>query len=105
MAVAARRLHYQQLLYFWAVVRAGSLTKAGADLHLSAPTVSAQRLMDAALELKQPVQLVCRKGTLEYRISQVTARRAAAATDGGYGHSPLSRSVARQARHPSAHPR
>jgi LysR family transcriptional regulator, transcriptional activator of nhaA len=138
MAVAARRLNYQHLLYFWAVVRAGSLTKACVDLHLSAPTVSAQlrtfeerigeklltkqgrrlvptevgrvvfsyaeeifglggdllnalthrpterplrvvvgiddvvpkeiaqRLMDAALDLKQPVQLVFREGTLEY---------------------------------------
>jgi LysR family transcriptional activator of nhaA len=42
MAVSARRLNYQHLLYFWAVVRAGSLTKACEDLHLSAPTVSAQ---------------------------------------------------------------
>jgi len=29
MAIAVRRLNYQHLLYFWAVVvRAGSLTKA-----------------------------------------------------------------------------
>ena len=42
MAIAARRLNYQHLLYFWAVVRAGSLTKACEELHLSAPTVSAQ---------------------------------------------------------------
>lgn len=42
MALAIRRLNYQHLLYFWAVVRAGSLTKACEELHLSAPTVSAQ---------------------------------------------------------------
>src|SRR5688572_22603329 len=138
MAIAVRRLNYQHLLYFWAVVRAGSLTKACEELHLSAPTVStqlrtfeerigeklltkqgrrlvptevgrvvfsyadeifglggdllnalahrpterplrvvvgiddvvpkeiAQRLLDAALDLEQPVQLVCREGTLEY---------------------------------------
>jgi hypothetical protein len=36
------RLNYQHLLYFWSVVRNGSLTKACAELHLSAPTVSAQ---------------------------------------------------------------
>jgi LysR family transcriptional regulator, transcriptional activator of nhaA len=130
------RLNYQHLLYFWSVVRNGSLTKACAELHLSAPTVSAQlrtfeerlgsrllmksgrtlvpteagrlmfsyaeeifalgadllnalaqrpthkpmrvvagiddvvpkeiaqRLVDAALTLEQPVQLMCREGTL-----------------------------------------
>jgi LysR family transcriptional regulator, transcriptional activator of nhaA len=42
MAIAARRLNYQHLLYFWAVVRAGSLAKACDELHLSAPTVSTQ---------------------------------------------------------------
>lgn len=42
MAIAARRLNYQHLLYFWSVVRAGSLSKACEELHLSAPTVSAQ---------------------------------------------------------------
>jgi len=36
------RLNYQHLLYFWSVVRNGSLTKACTELHLSAPTVSAQ---------------------------------------------------------------
>lgn len=36
------RLNFQHLLYFWAVVRNGSLTKACTELHLSAPTVSAQ---------------------------------------------------------------
>ncbi|HEY5808967.1 MAG TPA: LysR family transcriptional regulator, partial [Povalibacter sp.] len=42
MTILARRLNYQHLLYFWAVVRAGSLTKACEELHLSAPTVSTQ---------------------------------------------------------------
>ncbi|HMN47135.1 MAG TPA: transcriptional activator NhaR [Povalibacter sp.] len=37
-----RRINYQHLLYFWAVVRTGSLTKACEELALSAPTVSAQ---------------------------------------------------------------
>lgn len=36
------RLNYQHLLYFWAVVRAGSLTRACEELNLSAPTVSTQ---------------------------------------------------------------
>lgn len=42
MATPLPRLNYQHLLYFWTVVRSGSLTKACAELHLSAPTVSAQ---------------------------------------------------------------
>ncbi len=42
MVTLARRINYQHLLYFWAVVQAGSLTKACEQLHLSAPTVSAQ---------------------------------------------------------------
>jgi LysR family transcriptional activator of nhaA len=37
-----RRLNYQHLLYFWAVVRTGSLTRACKELSLSAPTISAQ---------------------------------------------------------------
>src|SRR6188768_1376051 len=36
------RLNYQHLMYFWAVVRNGSLSKACEELHLAAPTVSAQ---------------------------------------------------------------
>lgn len=42
MALPIPRLNYQHLLYFWAVVRTGSLTKACEELHLSAPTVSTQ---------------------------------------------------------------
>jgi LysR family transcriptional activator of nhaA len=37
-----RRLNYQHLLYFWAVVRTGSLTRASNELALSPPTISAQ---------------------------------------------------------------
>lgn len=39
---AIRRLNYQHLLYFWAVVRTGSLTRACQELALSAPTISMQ---------------------------------------------------------------
>jgi LysR family transcriptional regulator, transcriptional activator of nhaA len=37
-----RRLNYQHLLYFWSVVRTGSLTRACEELALSAPTISTQ---------------------------------------------------------------
>lgn len=37
-----RKLNYQHLLYFWSVVRTGSLTRASEELALSAPTISAQ---------------------------------------------------------------
>jgi LysR family transcriptional activator of nhaA len=37
-----RRLNYQHLLYFWTVVRTGSLARACQELALSAPTVSMQ---------------------------------------------------------------
>lgn len=42
MKLPIPRLNYQHLLYFWAVVRTGSLTRACEELRLSAPTVSAQ---------------------------------------------------------------
>jgi LysR family transcriptional activator of nhaA len=38
----SRKLNYQHLLYFWSVVRTGSVTAAAGELALSAPTVSAQ---------------------------------------------------------------
>lgn len=38
----SRKLNYQHLLYFWSVVRTGSLTRAANELALSPPTVSAQ---------------------------------------------------------------
>lgn len=41
MAVT-RRLNYQHLLYFWAVVKTGSLARACEELALSAPTISTQ---------------------------------------------------------------
>lgn len=43
-------LNYHHLLYFWTVVREGSVSKAAARLRLSQPTVSAQvRTLEAAL--------------------------------------------------------
>lgn len=42
MMTVIRRLNYQHLLYFWSVVRTGSLKQACEELALSAPTVSAQ---------------------------------------------------------------
>lgn len=41
MAIS-RKLNYQHLLYFWSVVRTGSVTRAASELSLSPPTVSAQ---------------------------------------------------------------
>jgi LysR family transcriptional regulator, transcriptional activator of nhaA len=41
MAIS-RKLNYQHLLYFWSVVRTGSVTRAAEELALSPPTVSAQ---------------------------------------------------------------
>jgi len=37
-----RRLNYQHLLYFWSVVKTGSLAQASDELSLSPPTISAQ---------------------------------------------------------------
>lgn len=42
MSAVIRRLNYQHLLYFWSVVRTGSLTRACEELALAAPTISAQ---------------------------------------------------------------
>jgi LysR family transcriptional regulator, transcriptional activator of nhaA len=42
MTAIIRRLNYQHLLYFWSVVRTGSLTRACEELALSAPTISSQ---------------------------------------------------------------
>jgi len=50
MMAVIRRLNYQHLLYFWHVVRTGSLTRACEELALSAPTISAQlRTLEARL--------------------------------------------------------
>ncbi|WP_291980519.1 LysR family transcriptional regulator [Luteitalea sp.] len=52
-------LNYHHLLYFWTVVREGSVSKAAVTLHLSQPTVSAQvRMLEQALGQ----QLFLRKG-------------------------------------------
>lgn len=42
MSTSFRRLNYQHLLYFWSVVKTGSLARACEELALSAPTVSTQ---------------------------------------------------------------
>jgi LysR family transcriptional regulator, transcriptional activator of nhaA len=39
---AVRKLNYQHLLYFWSVVRTGSLMRASEELALSPPTISSQ---------------------------------------------------------------
>src|SRR6185369_3495794 len=50
MMAVIRRLNYQHLLYFWSVVRTGSLTRACEELALSAPTISGQlRTLEARL--------------------------------------------------------
>jgi LysR family transcriptional regulator, transcriptional activator of nhaA len=50
MMAVIRRLNYQHLLYFWSVVKTGSLTRACEELALSAPTISAQlRTLEARL--------------------------------------------------------
>src|SRR5665213_2985379 len=50
MMAVIRKLNYQHLLYFWSVVRTGSLTRACEELALSAPTISAQlRTLEARL--------------------------------------------------------
>jgi LysR family transcriptional activator of nhaA len=50
MTAIVRRLNYQHLLYFWSVVRTGSLTRACEELALSAPTISSQlRTLEARL--------------------------------------------------------
>ena len=52
-------LNYHHLLYFWTVVREGSVSKAAEKLRLSQPTVSAQvRMLEKALGQK----LFIRKG-------------------------------------------
>jgi LysR family transcriptional regulator, transcriptional activator of nhaA len=50
MMAVIRKLNYQHLLYFWSVVRTGSLTRACEELALSPPTISAQlRTLEARL--------------------------------------------------------
>ena len=54
-----RRFNYQHLLYFWAVVRTGSLRRACEELSLSAPTISAQL---RTLEHRMGEKLLTRSG-------------------------------------------
>lgn len=54
-----RRLNYQHLLYFHTVVRTGGITQAGAELALSAPTISAQLRM---LEERLGERLLTKQG-------------------------------------------
>jgi LysR family transcriptional activator of nhaA len=54
-----RRLNYQHLLYFWSVVRTGSLTRACEELALSAPTISMQL---RTLEERLGVKLLTKSG-------------------------------------------
>jgi LysR family transcriptional activator of nhaA len=54
-----RRLNYQHLLYFWAVVRTGSLTRASDELALSPPTISSQL---RTLEERFGEQLLAKQG-------------------------------------------
>jgi LysR family transcriptional regulator, transcriptional activator of nhaA len=43
-------LNYHHLLYFWTVARAGTLAKAGEELHLAQPTISSQiKLLEESL--------------------------------------------------------
>jgi LysR family transcriptional regulator, transcriptional activator of nhaA len=50
MMAVVRRLNYQHLLYFWSVVKTGSLTRASEELALSPPTISSQlRTLEARL--------------------------------------------------------
>jgi len=43
-------LNYHHLLYFWSVAKHGTVAKAGEELLLSQPTISAQlRLLEDAL--------------------------------------------------------
>ncbi|WP_164008780.1 transcriptional activator NhaR [Pyxidicoccus trucidator] len=43
-------LNYHHLLYFWTVARAGSIAKAGEELHLAQPTISSQlKLLEESL--------------------------------------------------------
>ena len=47
------RLNYHHLFYFWAVARAGSLSRAAAELHVGQPTLSTQlKLLEESLGQK-----------------------------------------------------
>jgi len=69
-------LNYHHLLYFWTVVREGSVSKAAEKLRLSQPTVSAQvRMLEKALGQKLFVkkghtQLLSDVGRTVYRYAE-----------------------------------
>jgi LysR family transcriptional activator of nhaA len=69
-------LNYHHLLYFWTVVREGSVSKAAEKLHLSQPTVSAQvRMLEKALGQKLFIkkgrtQLLSDVGRTVYRYAE-----------------------------------
>jgi LysR family transcriptional activator of nhaA len=71
-----RRLNYQHLLYFWTVVREGSITQASEVLHLSAPAISAQlktleaRLGEKLLEKSGRTLAPTEAGQVVYRYAE-----------------------------------
>lgn len=71
-----RRLNYQHLLYFWTVVREGSITRASEVLHLSAPAISAQlktleaRLGEKLLEKSGRTLAATEAGQVVYRYAE-----------------------------------
>lgn len=66
-------LNYHHLLYFWTVVREGSVSRAAEKLHLSQPTVSAQirlledRIGDRLFERRGRRLVLTEVGRLVYR--------------------------------------
>lgn len=73
---SARRLNYQHLLYFWTVVREGSIARACEALHLSAPAISAQlktlerRIGEKLLEKSGRRLVPTEAGRLTYRYAE-----------------------------------
>ena len=71
-----RRLNYQHLLYFWTVVREGSIARACEVLHLSAPAVSTQlktleaRLGEKLLEKSGRTLVPTEVGHVVYRYAE-----------------------------------
>lgn len=76
MMASTRRLNYQHLLYFWTVVREGSIAQACTALHLSAPAISAQlkvlegRLGEKLLEKSGRTLVPTEAGQLVYRYAE-----------------------------------
>jgi DNA-binding transcriptional LysR family regulator len=55
-------LNYHHLLYFWTVVRAGSIHRASVELRVSAPP---------ALRLQQPIRIVCREAASDQLLGRL----------------------------------